>query len=46
MDFNEVLEGLDFPTPAEYDEELARLDDARESMLVRVRRIKPKAEER
>ena len=42
MDFNEVLEGLDFDTPNDYDEELARLDAARESMLVRVRRIKPK----
>ena len=46
MDFNEIIEGLDFETPTEYDEELARLDAARESMLVRVRRIKPKAEER
>jgi hypothetical protein len=42
MDFNEVLEGLDFDTPTEYDDILAELDEARESMLVRVRRIKPK----
>jgi hypothetical protein len=45
MNFNEIIEGLDFDTPTEYDEELARLDAARESMLVRVRRIKPKAAE-
>ena len=45
MDFNEIIEGLDFPTPAEYDEELASLDESRESMLVRVRRVKPKAAE-
>jgi hypothetical protein len=44
MNFNEVLEGLDFDTPTDYDDELARLDAARESMLVRVRRIKPKDE--
>jgi hypothetical protein len=46
MDFNDVLEGLDFDTPTDYDDELSKLDAARESMLVRVRRVKPKAEER
>ena len=45
MDFNEIIEGLDFDTPTDYDDILAELDAARESMLVRVRRIKPKAAE-
>jgi len=48
MDQNdEILDGLDFPVDAElsadFDDLDARLDEANEGCLVRVRRVKPPA---